>query len=49
MINSHGIFYVHNWEASETFLTRIKLPGNGNLQIVTANRFTNVYKAFRVQ
>ena len=45
MVNSHGILYVHNWEASETFLRRIILPGNGNLQIVTYNRFANVCKA----
>jgi len=45
MIKSHGILYVHSWEASETFLKRIILAGNGNLQIVTYNRFTNICKA----
>jgi len=45
MINSHGTLYIHNWEASETFLKHIILPGNGNLQIVTTNRFVNVCKA----
>ena len=45
MIKSHGILYVHSWEASETFLKRIILPGNGNLHIVAANRFANVCKA----
>jgi len=45
IINSHGILHVHSWEASETFLKRIILPGNGNLHIVTATRFANVCKA----
>ena len=46
IINSHGILHVHNWEASETFLKRIILPGNGKiLHIVTATRFANVCKA----